>query len=200
MGTVAFFAKADKAKPLFDVIYSIVLFICKVFLVGTIFVTCWMVAGRYIPFVPSPMWTEEVILTLIAYTAMMSAALALRRSAHIRMIALDPYFNKTVLKVLDLIADIAIMYFAYVMVTSGWEFTMNIGSRGFYVSMPALSLRWRYLPVPLGGIFMMFFNIEVIYNHIKAFFIDEVKPKADEASSSKSEASSENDTVKEGDV
>jgi len=204
MGAVAVFAKTDKIKPFFDVVYNILLFICKLFLVGTIFVTCWMVAGRYIPFIPSPMWTEEVILTLIAYTTMLSAALALRKSAHIRMIALDPYIPKPVLKVLDLIADIAIMYFAYLMITQGWEFTSNIGARGFYVSMPNLSLTWRYLPVPLGGAFMVLFNIEVIYNHIKAFFITEAasdtKPSSEEsAPDSENETESDNVTEKEGD-
>jgi len=181
MGAVAVFAKTDKIKPFFDVVYKALLFICKLFLVGTIFVTCWMVAGRYIVFIPSPMWTEEVILTLIAYTTMLSASLALRRSAHIRMIALDPYFHKTVIKALDLIADIAIMYFCYVMLTQGWEFTTNIGAKGFYVSMPNVPLTWRYLPVPLGGIFLLFFNIEVTYNHIKAFFIEEPKPVVENA-------------------
>ena len=181
MGAVAVFAKTDKIKPFFDVVYKALLFICKLFLVGTIFVTCWMVAGRYIVFIPSPMWTEEVILTLIAYTTMLSASLALRRSAHIRMIALDPYFHKTVIKALDLIADIAIMYFSYVMIMQGWEFTTNIGAKGFYVSMPNVPLTWRYLPVPLGGIFLLFFNIEVTYNHIKAFFIEEPKPVVENA-------------------
>jgi len=204
MGAAAVFAKTDKARPLFDVVYNVLLFFCKLFLVGTIFVTCWMVAGRYIAFVPSPMWTEEVILTLIAYTTMLSAALALRKSAHIRMIALDPYIPKPVLKVLDLIADIAIMYFAYLMVTQGWEFTTNIGARGFYVSMPNLSLTWRYLPVPLGGVFMVFFNIEVTYNHIKAFFVDEAPAKEENNSDSDNERNDsdtdpENNTEKEGD-
>jgi len=186
MGAAAVFAKTDKIKPFFDVVYNVVLFVCKIFLVGTIFVTCWMVAGRYIPFVPSPMWTEEVILTLIAYTTMLSASLALRKCAHIKMIALDPYFPKPVVKTLDLVADIAIMYFAYIMLTQGWEFTMNIGARGFYVSMPDLSLTWRYLPVPLGGAFMILFNIEVIYNHIKVFFVKE------ETAASESDAGNEN--------
>jgi len=191
MGAVAVFAKTDKIKPLFDKVYDVLLFICKLFLVGTIFVTCWMVAGRYISFIPSPMWTEEVILTLIAYTTMLSASLALRRSAHIRMIALDPFIPKPVLKALDLIADIAIMYFSYVMIMQGWEFTMNIGAKGFYVSMPNLPLTWRYLPVPLGGIFMVFFNIEVTYNHIKALFIEE--PKVEEENSSEADNDSDNE-------
>jgi len=136
---------------------------------------------------------------------MLSASLALRKSAHIRMIALDPYFPKPVLKTLDLVADIAIMYFAYIMLTQGWTFTMNIGARGFYVSMPFLSLAWRYLPVPLGGAFMMLFNIEVIYNHFKAFFIEEAVSKPEEASGddgdsgSEEVSESESDTEKEGD-
>ena len=47
------------------------------------------------------------------------------------------------------------------------------GGRGFYVSMPWLSRFWMYFPVPLAGVAMVIFELEAIYNHIKAFFVKE---------------------------
>ena len=171
MNAAAVFAKIDRVKPVYDFVYKILFSFCKILLIATIFVTCWMVAGRYIPFLISPAWTEEVILALMVYMSLLSAALALRRRGHIRMVALDPLFNKTLVKCLDVLADVLIMGFAVLLITQGWTFATNIGARGSFTSMPNVSLFWRFLPVPLGGFFMVFFNLEVMYNNIKAFFI-----------------------------
>ncbi len=39
--------------------------------------------------------------------------------------------------------------------------------------MPWLSRFWMYFPVPVAGAAMIIFELEVIYNHIRAFFIEE---------------------------
>ena len=85
------FYTLDKLKPVYDKIYSIVMFACKLLLVTDILITTMAVAGRYISFIPDPSWSEEVVLTCMAYMAVLSAALAIRRGAHIRMTALDSY-------------------------------------------------------------------------------------------------------------
>jgi TRAP-type C4-dicarboxylate transport system permease small subunit len=89
-----FFSAIDKLKPAYDMIYKIVLFICKILLIADIAITSMAVAGRYIPFIPDPAWSEEIVLTLMAYMAVLSAALAIRRNAHIRMTAFDRFLPK----------------------------------------------------------------------------------------------------------
>jgi len=177
MSAIAVFDKIDKAKPVFDAVYFVVLQLAKLFLATTVLIACLMVLGRYVGFIPSFPWTEEVILTFMAYMTLLGAALAVRRSAHIRMVALDPFLNKTAIKVLDVIADLAIIYFSILLLTEGWTYASTIGGRGFFTSMPNVSLFWRFLPMPLGGLFMIFFSIEVTCNHIKAFFVKEGESK-----------------------
>ena len=41
-----FFAVMDKVKPVYDITYKIVLFICKILLIADILVTCYIVIGR----------------------------------------------------------------------------------------------------------------------------------------------------------
>ena len=89
----AFFERVDKIKPVFDITYKIVLFVCKLLLIADILITTMSVIGRYISFIPDPAWSEEVVLTCMAYMAVLSAALAIRRGAHIRMTAFDRYLN-----------------------------------------------------------------------------------------------------------
>ena len=174
-----FFTVMDKIRPAYVWTYRVVLFICKILLIADILITSYAVAGRllgpYIPFLHDPAWTEEVVLTCMSYMAVLSAALAIRRGAHIRMTAFDRYIPKTALKVLDVMADIAVLALGFVMLFVGWRYTSTLGSRGFYVSITWLSRFWMYFPVPLAGFAMIIFELEAIYNDVKAFFIKEEK-------------------------
>ena len=114
---------------------------------------------------------EQVVLTLMSYMAVLSAALAIRRGAHIRMTALDVYLPKKLLKILDLLADAFIMVLAFVMLIVGWQYATTLGAKASYVSLPKLSKFWMYFPIPIAGFAMIIFELEAIYNHIKGFFI-----------------------------
>ena len=162
----AIFEKIDKIKPAYDITYKVVMFICKILLIADIAITSMSVAGRYIPFIPDPAWSEEVVLTCMSYMAVLSVLLAIRRGAHIRMTALDPYLPKTLVKILDIIADLAVLILAVIMITVGWKYASGIGSKGTYVSMPKVSRFWMYFPVPLAGVAMLIFELEALYNHI----------------------------------
>ncbi len=171
------FTTLDKIRPAYDVTYKVVLFICKVFLVADILITSYAVAGRllhkWIPFLTDSSWTEEVVLTLMSYMAVLSAALSIRRGAHIRMTAFDRYLSPKTLKVLDVLADIAVLVLGVIMLVEGWKYCTTLGGRGSYISMPWLSRFWMYLPVPVAGVAMIVFELEAVYNHIKSFFVKE---------------------------
>lgn len=169
----AFFEKVDKLKPAYDIAYSIVMVICKLLLIADILITSMAVVGRYVSFIPDPAWSEEVVLTCMSYMAVLSAALAIRRGAHIRMTALDGYIPVNLVKFLDVLADVAVLALAIIMITVGWKYATGIGAKGTYVSMPWLSRFWMYFPVPLAGVAMVIFELEALYNHIKAFFVKE---------------------------
>ena len=175
----AVFEKFDKIKPVYDAVYNVLAVICKLLLVADILVVAFQVAGRYIPFIPDPSWTEQVVLTLMAYMAVLSAALAIRRGAHIRMTAFDRYLPKKLLKALDIIADLAVLILAVIMIIQGWKYAIQIGSRGVYESMPWLSRFWMYFPVALAGVAMFVFEIEALYNHIKSLYVKEENKPAD---------------------
>ena len=167
------FNKIDKIKPAYDLVYKVVLLICKLLLVADIVITSMSVVGRYVSFIPDPAWSEEVVLTCMSYMAVLSAALAIRRGAHIRMTALDNYLPKALIKFLDILADVAVLLLALVMIVVGWQYATGLGAKGFYTSIPKLSKFWMYFPVPLAGIAMLVFEIESLYNHIKGIFVKE---------------------------
>lgn len=169
----ATFEKLDKIRPVYDAVYKAMLLLCKLMLTADILVVAFQVAGRYIPFIPDPSWTEQVVLTLMSYMAVLSAALAIRRGAHIRMTAFDRYIPKKVIKVLDIMSDVAIFILAVIMMIEGWKYAQQIGSKGAYESMPWLSRFWMYFPVSLAGVAMIVFEIEALYTHIRSFYVKE---------------------------
>ncbi|MCI5556148.1 TRAP transporter small permease [bacterium] len=172
---VKFFQTMDKIRPVYDWVYRIFLFICKILLIADILITSYAVLGRYVPFIKDPAWSEEVVLTLMSYMAVLSAALAIRRGAHIRMTAFDPYLPKKLLKALDILADVAVLALSLIMLVSGWNYATTLGGRGTYVSMPWLSRFWMYFPIPLAGLAMFVFEIEALYNHLKGILLKEEK-------------------------
>jgi len=157
----------EKVKAFYDLMYKITLFICKVLLVADILVVSLTVLGRYVSFIPDPTWTEEITLTLMSYMAVLSGALAIRRGAHIRMTSFDRYLPKKLINVLDILADIAILALAYVMIVEGFKYADGIGGKGFYPSLPWLSKKVMYLPIPVAGIAMVIFELESLVNNIR---------------------------------
>ena len=63
------FVTIDKIKPAYDAVYKFVMLICKLLLIADILITTMAVCGRYIPFIPDPAWSEEVVLTCMSYMA-----------------------------------------------------------------------------------------------------------------------------------
>lgn len=181
------FTTLDKVRPVYDVIYKVFMFICKILLVADILITSYAVAGRLlggiaigdkflrdiVPFLNDPAWTEEVVLTLMSYMAVLSAALAIRTNAHIRMNVFDTYLPKIVINVLDVLSDLAVMILGVVMIVVGFKYALTIGGRGTYISLTWLSKFWMYFPIPLAGIAMVVFEIEALYENIKKFFVKE---------------------------
>ena len=172
----AFFRAVEKIKPVYDWTYKILMFICKLLLIGDIVITAWAVTGRYIPFITDPHWSEEIVLTLMVYMAVLSATLAIRKRAHIRMTAFDKYLPKKVLMASDLLADIAVLALGVVLVIYGINFCNSpLSIRGKYASIPTLSKFWQYLPIPVAGASMIIFELEQVFQHIEAFFVKDEK-------------------------
>ena len=165
------FKALEKIKPLYDWTYKILMFICKLLLIGDIVITAWAVLGRYVPFITDPHWSEEIVLTFMVYMAVLSATLAIRKRAHIRMTSFDNKLPKRVIQVLDLMADLAVMALGVVLLVYGIKSVNSpLSLRGHYASLPNLSKMWQYLPVPIAGLGMIVFEMEQVFLRIEDFF------------------------------
>ena len=156
-----FLQTCKKAHPVFATAYKVVMFICKLMLIADILVTSWVVLARFVPAIPAPNWGEEVILTLMVYMAVLSASLAIRRNAHIRMTLFDNKFPKKVIPYLDLFSDILVLILAFIMAFEGLKLANKIP--GFFIALTWLPKFWQYFPISLAGFAMIFFEVERIF-------------------------------------
>ena len=161
----------DRVMLVYDTIYRVMHFVCKLLLVFVVLTTVISVTGRYVPFVRNPVWSEELTLTGMAYMTVLSATLAIHKKTHIRMLAFDKYMHENVKIALDILADIAVMALGVIMLVFGWRFAVQM-LRSMYVSMP-ISRFWMYLPVPLAGFAMIVFQIESLYKSVRRIFVKE---------------------------
>ncbi len=156
----------EKLKPVYDWAYRFIMLLCKLLLIADILVVSFTVLGRYVSFIPDPTWTEEITLTLMSYMAVLSGALAIRRGAHIRMTAFDRYLPKKMIHVLDILADVFVLILGIIMIVEGFRYADGIGGKGFYPSLPWLSKKYMYLPIPVAGIAMVIFELESLFNNV----------------------------------
>ena len=154
----AIFSKLRKIEPVYDFMYNLTMLICKLLLIADIIIMSWVVLARYVTAIPAPSWGEEIILTLMGYMSVLSAALAIRRNAHVRMQAFDRYLPPMLLKILELFSDCCVMGLAFVMLVVGWKYATGIGAKGTYISLPNVSKIWMYLPIPVAGLAMILNN------------------------------------------
>ena len=182
----------QKLKVFYDWMYKIIMFICKLLLIADICVVSFAVLGRYVSFIPDPSWSEEITLTLMCYMAVLSAALAIRRGAHIRMTSFDRYLPKIVINVLDVLADVGVIILAIVMIKYGFEYANGIGAKGFYPSLLWLSKKYMYLPIPIAGIAMLIFEAESLFNNILKLLGKEQLVKHEESLEEQAAAKGEN--------
>ena len=174
-----FKALAKILRPVYDFTDGMVMIVCKLLLIADVAITTMSVAGRYIEWIPDPAWSEQMVLTLMVYMAVLSATLAIRKRAHIRMTAFDDYLPKKVVKALDLFSDLAVCALGIIMLVYGIKVCQSPLARfGRYESLPNLSRVWMYLPTPVAGASMIIFELEQIFLRLEDLLSDDGEEKS----------------------
>ena len=175
------FQRLEKLKPVYDWTYKIIMLICKLLLIGDILITAWAIAGRYLPFITDPSWSEEIVLTFMVYMAVLSATLAIRKGSHIRMTAFDRYLSPKTLLISDLLADIAVFILGNVLLVNGILFCASpLSVLGRYSSLTGVSKFWQYLSIPVAGAGMIIFELEQIFQHLASYMQSKAEGKLSE--------------------
>lgn len=109
-------------------------------------------------------WTDEIALMCFVWSVFLGAAVAVRRRVHyVVEIMPDAWVNST--NALRLFGALACIPVIYVLVFNGYILT-GMGWRRVSVAL-RLPLAWIFMSIPISGVAMALFSIEVILDDIR---------------------------------
>ena len=133
----------------------------------------WQVFTRYVLKDPSK-WTEELAIFLLVWVALLGAAVATGRGAHL---GIDYFVQKLPRRSqlgAEIFAFLCIVLFAiFVMIAGGAELvrmTLHLQQKS-----PALGVEmgYVYLAVPISGFFMLLYGAIGLYERIRAYLMSQ---------------------------
>ena len=144
-----------------DCIYRVLVEFAKfVILVIVVIVSC-QVFSRLILH-SSIMWSEEVALLLMAWTAFISMAIGVEKKLHIAITVFFNWFPKKFQTFVTKFNTVATIFFGYILIHFGILLTHN----AMRSTLPAT--QWpagvKYAIMPVAGIFIMYFAILGLFN------------------------------------
>ena len=127
-------------------LYDLIDRICSFFLLGMVIVVTIVVVGRYM-FNVTPGWGEELALFCMTWFGMLSAALAEKRDAHIRVAAMDKIYPRQMTKFLHKLYYLVKILFALVLLTEGIKLTIT----NFPVMMSGMHVSEAFINAFMGN-------------------------------------------------
>ncbi|MEA1650781.1 TRAP transporter small permease [Nitrospirillum sp. BR 11164] len=126
-------------------------------MVGMSLAEGWQVFARYV-LNDSPGWTEPLTLLFMTTTALMGAAVAVRREMHFRFIALAQVAPPRVQAILNAFSRLVVLAIGAALAIWGWDLMADNWS----IAMPGTELPegLNYLPLSLGGALIALFAAE----------------------------------------
>lgn len=130
--------------------------------VGLIVMTAiigWQVFGRFV-LNDSPSWAEQLALVLMIWYVFFAAAAGVREGFHIRILAVQSALKPSGRRMLSLIAHMIVGVSGIALFIWGGELVARTWSH----VIPTLGLPRgvAYLPLPLSGVLMALFAVELI--------------------------------------
>jgi TRAP-type transport system small permease protein len=113
-------------------------------------------------------WSEELARYLMVWMVMLSASVALRDNAHIRVDFFTQLMPPRLVEVFTLMTRVAIVGYLGVLTWQGWQ-TARFMEMTRFASLD-VSMYWAYLALPVGGGLMLVFESINILRDIAAPF------------------------------
>jgi TRAP-type C4-dicarboxylate transport system permease small subunit len=125
------------------------------------------IVSRYTAIIPHYIWTEELARFLLVWMIMLGAMLGVRENAHF-VVDVWPELPPRRRALLDLVSDVCMFAFAFVLLVWGIEFT---DFAWFRISeLAELPLWLIHIAWPITGAVWVLFLIEKLRGHLRILF------------------------------
>lgn len=135
-----------------DVLYEIVVFVAKLFLIAMVIIVSYLVFMRYVMRM-TPQWGHEIALGCMVWFSLLSATMATRYDRHITIRVVDTFAPAGFIKALKAFAGVVIVCFLLFMIIQGIPLTrlaIRIVQPG-----SGVSLAFVFAAVPVSGLTML---------------------------------------------
>ena len=140
----------------FDCIYRVLLEFSKLVILVVVTIVSCEVFGRLVLH-KSIMWSEEVALLLMVWTAFIAMAIGVEKGLHISISLFFNRFPKIVQTIIEKINTLATIFFGGILVVYGIKLaSMTMGSTLPATQWPAGT---AYCMMPVGGVFIIYFAL-----------------------------------------
>ena len=139
-------------KKFIDILYKYIDNLCKLFMVLQVLIVSRVVFGRFI-LNKTPAWGEELALLCMVWFSLLSASLAVKNNAHIRISVIDSFLSEKALKVMHSMYFIFMLVFSIFMLVEGTK--LSLLTLRSIMPGTGISISWLYLSVPVSGLAML---------------------------------------------
>lgn len=132
--------------------------ICAVLMVALAVVVFIQVFNRFVLQTPLA-WSEDLAMLLYQWVVFVGAALGVKRLRHFGIELVVRQFPEGWRHRIELLTPLVMLGVAVVMIVQGYTLLMLNVNRTF--STMDLSYTWAFLPIPLGGLLIIIYLIQV---------------------------------------
>ena len=145
--------------PVADRLYRVVLGAVTLLLGVLTVVVSYQVMGRYLPFVPRALWTEEIARLCLEWLVFLGAALAVRRNEHFIIDVVPARFEPRVRRPLQIVILVFLTIATVAILVGGLGFAQTGADRTSTTS--GIQLVWAFSAVPVSAAVTLVFIAEL---------------------------------------
>ncbi|QTN00418.1 TRAP transporter small permease subunit [Sediminibacillus dalangtanensis] len=154
-------------KKLINGLAKVQLVLAAIFFIVFIVCVILQVASRYIPGI-TVFWSSTIATYSFIWMVFFGAAVTLREKEHFKLTILLDKLTGLPLLVLQIVIQLILIWFGYIMVTDGYEISQQFW--GWTVnSMPQLKQGYMWLVLPITGVTFMLYAFESLIEEIIKF-------------------------------
>ena len=141
---------------------KILIFIIAVLMMVLLISVALQILGRYVPFIPRFLWTDEVARYTLVWVVFLGAIIGVRENKHFYVDFLPKNMSNTAETIVKVIYYLLMYLVAFIFVRYGYRFF--IGGYGQHSQIIGFNLGLVYVTVPLAGCSWGIFLTENLYH------------------------------------
>ena len=126
----------------------------------------WQISSRWLLNDPS-LWSEELARVLFMYMCMIGCAMALKRGEHVNITFFSDKLPEKARLALILSLEVAVLISIFAIIYLGYQHVQRTAF--FELITLGISSKWQTYALPIGGLFMVFRQVQKMIGIVKQF-------------------------------